>query len=124
MNRRDFLKLLPKAGVALAVAIYLPEAKRQVAKRWHIFNIKDFGAVGDGKADDTAAIQAAVDAARNGGTIVGSGGIYRITAPVVLHGHTHLRDVHALVEGDVGFQLEGSWNTISNTQITPVEDAP
>ena len=40
-----------------------------------------FGAVGDGKTDDTAAIQRAVDA---GGPLVLDPGTYRLTAPVVI----------------------------------------
>lgn len=45
-------------------------------------NVKDFGAVGDGKADDTAAIQAALDKAaqtERGGTAVLPAGEYRVT---------------------------------------------
>lgn len=42
------------------------------------FNVLDFGAVGDGVADDTAAIQAAVDAA-NGDYVFFPNGTYRIT---------------------------------------------
>jgi len=41
---------------------------------------KDYGAVGDGVADDTAAIQAALD---SGGTLYIPSGTYRITAPVL-----------------------------------------
>ena len=37
-------------------------------------NVRDFGAVGDGIANDTAAIQKAIDA---GGTVYIPGGIYR-----------------------------------------------
>jgi hypothetical protein len=40
-------------------------------------NVRILGAVGNGTADDTAAIQRAIDAARGGGTVVLPGGIYR-----------------------------------------------
>jgi len=42
------------------------------------FNVKDYGAVGDGIADDTVAIQAAVDVA-DGGVILLPPGVYNIT---------------------------------------------
>lgn len=57
-------------------------------------SVKDFGAVGDGVADDTAAIQAAIDSIASagalvydstvfrGGTIFIPRGTYRITAPI------------------------------------------
>jgi parallel beta-helix repeat protein len=44
-------------------------------------NVRDLGARGDGVADDTAAIQAAVD---RGGSIVFPRGVYRVTATVVV----------------------------------------
>jgi hypothetical protein len=44
--------------------------------------VRDFGAVGDGKADDTAAIQAAVDARI--GEVRLPRGTYRITRPIVV----------------------------------------
>lgn len=43
------------------------------------FNVKDFGAVGDGSADDTAAIQAAINAATVGGRIDFPSGVYSVT---------------------------------------------
>lgn len=43
-------------------------------------SVKDFGAVGDGVADDTAAIQAALDAAASGGNVLHfPGGVYSVT---------------------------------------------
>lgn len=42
-------------------------------------NVKDHGAKGDGQADDTAAIQAAIDALQNGATLYFPRGMYRIT---------------------------------------------
>lgn len=55
----------------------------------HFVDVKDYGAVGDGVADDTAAIQAAINATvwskTNGGKIVLlSGGTYKTTAPLIM----------------------------------------
>jgi hypothetical protein len=48
-----------------------------------VFNVKAFGAVGNGSADDTAALQAAINAAQAvGGTVYLPAGIYRVTSPV------------------------------------------
>lgn len=50
------------------------------------YNVKDYGALGNGVADDTAAIQAAINAAVNGGTVYFPAGNYllnstRLTVP-------------------------------------------
>jgi len=44
----------------------------------HFLNVKDFGAVGDGIADDAAAVQSALDKAENGGKVYIPAGNYRI----------------------------------------------
>ena len=41
-----------------------------------LFNVRDFGAKGDGTAKDTAAIQAAIDAAAGGGEVLLPAGVY------------------------------------------------
>ena len=46
-------------------------------------SVKDFGAVGDGVADDTAAIQAAIDASA-GRTLLLSAGTYKITTSLLI----------------------------------------
>ena len=50
------------------------------------FNVRAFGAVGDGVHDDTAAIQAAIDAASAGlgGVVYLPPGGYRTSAPLTL----------------------------------------
>jgi len=53
-------------------------------------NVKAFGAVGDGVADDTAAIQAAIDALPSGGTVSFPKGSYYIASTVRLTSGLHL----------------------------------
>jgi hypothetical protein len=45
-------------------------------------DVRQFGAIGDGKADDTAAIQAAINAAGRAGQILLPKGRFRITSPL------------------------------------------
>lgn len=45
-----------------------------------VIDVKAWGAVGDGKTDDTTAIQAALDAARSGETVLFPDGRYRVTS--------------------------------------------
>jgi hypothetical protein len=65
-------------------------------------SVKDFGAVGDGVADDTAAIQAAINFAFtgstnefNGGAVYFPKGRYKVSAPIVLF----RRGIHLYGEG-------------------------
>ena len=51
------------------------------AKMRDVINARDFGAIGNGGADDTAAIQAAVNAS-DGNTVHFPAGQYRLTAPI------------------------------------------
>lgn len=58
---------------------------RTVQNRLRDFvSVKDFGAVGDGTADDTAAIQAAILATSNDTTLVFPNGNYRYTAALTI----------------------------------------
>lgn len=69
---------------------YLPDGAGAVggtvqSKLQERVSVKDFGAVGDGVADDTAKIQAAIDAVRiSGGEIYFPVGTYKITSSLVV----------------------------------------
>jgi len=55
------------------------------------FNVKDYGALGDGTTDDTTEIQAALDAVpAAGGAVFFPVGIYIVSAPLVPKNHTRM----------------------------------
>ena len=58
---------------------------RSLANRFaDVVNVKDFGAKGDGVADDTAAIQAAINSIPNGGTLYFNKGTYLISSTIII----------------------------------------
>jgi len=65
---------------------------RRSLRQTTVFNVRESGAVGDGKTKDTAAIQAALDrcAAAGGGTVVVPAGDY-LTGSLDVKSHTTLR---------------------------------
>ncbi|BAS16561.1 conserved hypothetical protein [Arthrobacter sp. Hiyo8] len=82
-------------------ASYTPANWAYVRFADYFFNVKAYGAKGDGSTDDASAIQAAIDAANNGGGIAantaGGGvvwfptGTYIVGTTLTLYGGTHLR---------------------------------
>jgi len=58
-------------------------ARNLVTREADVVNVKDFGAVGDGVVDDTAAFQAAYNAVQSNGTIIVPSGTYNIPSPVI-----------------------------------------
>lgn len=65
-------------------------------------SVKDFGAVGDGVTDDSAAIQAAINEAGQNATIYYPKGEYKISAPVNLLPQQHHRGMGAVFVVDSG----------------------
>jgi hypothetical protein len=86
LKRSDFLKVSSLAVLGAAATACAPAAKPTLgdAITGMIFNVMAYGAIGDGKANDTAAVQAAVDAAgKVHGTVFIPPGRYLFTALVI-----------------------------------------
>lgn len=79
--------------------------RTQHDKNADVVSVKDFGAVGDGSADDTAAIQAAIDAvtslggASRGGEVLMPAGYYKTTAPILMKHGVSLRGTMSRAPG-------------------------
>jgi len=74
-------------------------------------NVKDFGATGDGSTDDTAAIQAAINAAidQGGGTVYVPVGNYVITAPITTwHNPEYTGNKLIRITGERGHEMWGA----------------
>lgn len=79
-------------ATAISYTLTAPGAVQQTVqtKLEQYVSVKDFGAVGDGVADDTAAIQAAIDAAENG-ELYFPAGDYKITSSISIPGRITVR---------------------------------
>lgn len=105
------------AAILLSLFIELP------AEAGSTFNVRSFGAAGDGIHDDSAAFRAALAAAaRDQGTVVVPPGTYRImpAAWVTIPSGVSMRgDKATILAGDYGFSLLGiSGSRISVTGLT------
>lgn len=91
------MKTKTERGVLFAVAVLAVVASSGAAD----FNVRDYGAKGDGVTKDTVAIQRAIDAcgAHGGGRVVLEGGTF-LTAPITLKGGVDLHiEVNARLLG-------------------------
>lgn len=90
-RRRDFLLGLASVGAVSAATVPLVDGSAAGAVR-PTYRLTDFGAVGDGVADDTVAIQALIDAtAADGAVGVVPAGTYRCTSSLLLPARAWLR---------------------------------
>jgi hypothetical protein len=78
-------------------------------------NVRDFGAKGDGKTDDTAAFQTALDAASkaNGGTVFASTGNYLIKTHLTIPANVTLEGI---------WEIPTAWTQNKGTTLLAVED--
>src|SRR5260221_7645493 len=68
------------------MAFLRPTADTEVDLNLGLTNVLDYGASGNGVKDDTAAIQAAIDACPDGGTVTVPRGSYLISSTLLLQG--------------------------------------
>ncbi len=90
LNAVTLAILVPSLALGQAPETDIPRLPWQERSDW--INVQKEGnppAKGDGQADDTAAIQAALDRNQNGGTVYLPPGIYRITKTLVFQGPRH-----------------------------------
>lgn len=79
------------------------------------FDIREFGATGDGTTNDASAIQAAIDAANDngGGTVVVPAGATYLSGSLVLKSNVELH-----VERGATLQCSGNWADITERYVT------
>ena len=103
IQRRSLLQALAATPVVAALAPNSGRAASVAPKQANTYQVKEFGAKGDGKTLDTPAIQAAIDAAaKTRGTVIFDGGVY-LSGSLFLKSGVTLRV-------DQGVRLQGSQN--------------
>lgn len=93
------------------------------AKLAETVSVNDFGAVGDGITDDTAAIQAAINAAQavGQGCVYFPAGTYRANSGLTITGNNiHLAGAGTSATFLYGFQASGNFLSYAGTVSTPI----
>ncbi len=123
-SRRDFLGKAAGAAAASAVVVGGVEsagaapAQAPSASERGFYNVRDYGARGDGSADDTAAIRSAIAAAQQnayGGVVYLPVGQYVVTAPLVVT----RSDILILGSGSLATMGGAGYNDGNSTTVKP-----
>src|SRR6266568_3752776 len=94
-----------------------------------VFNVKAFGAVGDGVTDDTVAIQAAIDAALavGGGRVILPSGSFSVSGSLLLYDHLGGGHTSVWLQGQgpansriISTSVAGDVIVMSTTGVAPV----
>ncbi|HVQ44319.1 MAG TPA: glycosyl hydrolase family 28-related protein [Candidatus Saccharimonadia bacterium] len=84
------LKTINPAGQAIGNFVLSNDGVNLKWRADTVLDVSNYGAKGDGATDDTAAIQSAIDAAVNGGTIFLPRGVYMVTGLVLRNKGTNI----------------------------------
>lgn len=132
VTRREFLR----TGLALGAAALVPAPALGVAARTlqtpeRALDVRAFGARGDGRADDTAAVQAAIDAAvrAGGGVVRFPAGTYLVNSVDIHPGLTYLGEPGSVVKRPddlAGTRLRRGTRTFTTQRVryAGVADSP
>ncbi len=119
----------PNGGTVIRAAAEEKGRWKRVTEGEGYFNARWFGAKGDGGTDDTAAIQATIDAGGETSTVFLPAGTYKVTAPLTLNARQTLLGVPSTrattlkaenVKGPI-LQSNTSWKSKSKKDIR-IED--
>lgn len=98
MNRRRFFsRSIPTVVSAASLSTPTLLAATAPGSKERIINAIDFGAIGDGKVDDTKALQKAFAALQNEGVLYLPMGKYRVTSTIVLPPRSNVRVLGASI---------------------------
>src|SRR5699024_798346 len=95
-------------------------AETMVARGTILHDVRDYGATGDGTTDDSAAFQAAIDAAKASRGRAYAWGTFRVDQPVTVDAHADFSNAIVNYHGTGaaftirGFRLEVSMPTLHN----------
>ncbi|MEK7152444.1 MAG: glycosyl hydrolase family 28-related protein [Patescibacteria group bacterium] len=84
------LKTINPAGQPVGNFVLSNDGANLKWKADTVLDVTNYGAKGDGVTDDTAAIQSAIDAAVNGGTVFLPRGVYMVTGLVIRNKGTNI----------------------------------
>jgi len=89
-----------------------------------VYNVRDFGAIGDGKTDDTKAFQAALDTAgkAGGGTVLAPRGVYLIKGNLVVPTAVTLAGIWQAVPSHAGIRDDNEPDPEYGTTLLAVAD--
>lgn len=111
MKASPFSNCLFAAIIGLGFTLGLDAQEPQKPVRVEPVNLRDFGAVGDGKTDDTVAVQKAIDAACG----VGAGNDVLAARKVIIPAGTYrITETISLLPEHYGLQLVGEGSVLPN----------